>query len=223
MKRTLAALTACLVLAGCAPNPAQNVPPAQVNTPAPVATETAPAATETTAAAGTETPAGDLVVYKITPETSKVEWVGSKVTRSHEGGFKKFAGEIGVVNGDAEKSNVVVEIENESLFADDEKLAGHLKGEDFFDIAKFPKSSFKSTKVAKMGEGYEMTGDLTMHGVTKSLTFPANITVAPEAVTAKAEFAINRMDFGIKYPGKADDLIRSEVVIKLDLNAPVSK
>lgn len=216
MKRTLAAFALILVVAGCAPNPAQNVPPAQVNTPA-------PASTEAPMAAGTETPAGEAVRYTIAPDTSKVEWVGSKVTRSHEGGFKKFAGEISVVGGDAEKSAVNVDIENDSLFADDEDLAGHLKSEDFFDVAKFPKSTFKSTRIAKKGEGYEMTGDLTMHGVTKSITFPANITVAPEEVTSKAEFAINRMDFGIKYPGKPDDLIRKEVVIKLDLKAPVSK
>lgn len=218
MKRTLAALSLILTLAGCAPNPAQNVPPAQVNTPAPGATET-PVAGET----GAETPAGDLKVYKITPETSKISWVGSKVTRSHEGGFKKFSGEIGVVGGDPEKSKVIVDIENDSLFADEEDLTEHLKSEDFFDVAKIPKSSFKSTRIAKKGEGYEMTGDLTLHNVTKSISFPANITVTPEDVTSKAEFAINRIDFGIKYPGKADDLIRNEVVIKLDLKAPVSK
>lgn len=216
MKKTTAALLLTLALVGCAPNPAQNVPPATVNSPAPAETPVA-------MATGGETPAGEAVRYAIEPATSKVLWTASKVTRSHEGGFKKFAGEISVPGGDAEKAVVNVDIDNDSLFSDEEDLTGHLKDKDFFDVAQFPKSSFKTTKVAKAGAGYELTGDLTLHGVTKSITFPANVTVAPDVVEAKAEFAINRMDFGIKYPGKADDLIRSEVVIKLDLKAPVSK
>ncbi len=216
MKKTTAALLLTLALVGCAPNPAQNVPAATVNSPAAGETPVA-------MATGGETPAGVPTVYKITPETSKIQWTASKVTRSHEGGFKKFEGEIGVASGDPEKSKVLVKIDNDSLFADEEDLTSHLKGADFFDVAKIPQSAFESKMIQKAGEGYQMTGDLTLHGVTKSITFPANITVAPEEVTAKAEFAINRMDFGLKYPGKADDLIRSEVVIKLDLKAPVSR
>jgi polyisoprenoid-binding protein YceI len=55
--------------------------------------------------------------------------------------------------------------------------------------------------------------------VTKSITFPAKIQVGDEAATVQAEFAINRKDFGINYPGKPNDLIRDNVVIKLDLKA----
>jgi len=59
--------------------------------------------------------------------------------------------------------------------------------------------------------------------VKKSISFPATIQVSPDSVSANAEFSINRKDFGINYPGKADDLIRDGVVIKLTIKAPRKK
>ena len=57
----------------------------------------------------------------------------------------------------------------------------------------------------------------------KSISFPATIKAAADSVAVDAEFAINRKDFGIVYKGKADDLIRDEVVIKLNLRVPRKK
>ncbi len=62
-----------------------------------------------------------------------------------------------------------------------------------------------------------------LHGVKKSITFPATIQVAPDSVSVTAEFAINRKDFGLVYAGKADDLIRDGVVIKLTIKVPRTK
>lgn len=201
-----AILLTTLLLVGCAENPADNKPAAQVSS------ATASASPAPAAAGG--------VRYTLNPETSKVGWTGSKVTGSHDGGFNKFTGEITVVEENPEKSSVNLEIDAESIFSDDAKLTTHLKSADFFDVSAFPKATFRSTAVTKSGEGYSLAGDLTMHGVTKNISFPAQIAISPEAVTAKAEFSINRADFGITYKGKADNLIRDEVVIKLDLNAP---
>ena len=74
-------------------------------------------------------------------------------------------------------------------------------------------------RLVPQGDGYEVTGNLELHGVTKSITFPATIVVEDGRITAEAEFFIRRTDFGILYPGKPDDLIRDEVVIRLDLIA----
>ncbi|MCB1055013.1 MAG: YceI family protein, partial [Acidobacteria bacterium] len=95
------------------------------------------------------------------------------------------------------------------------------KSADFFDVETYPTATFHSTGVAAgETEGtYSVTGDLTLHGVTKQITFPATIAVTDDEVSAQAEFSINRFDFDIKYPGKPDDLIREEVVIGLDINA----
>jgi polyisoprenoid-binding protein YceI len=67
---------------------------------------------------------------------------------------------------------------------------------------------------------HTVTGRLDLHGVQKTITLPAHINVAADAVTVNSEFAINRKDFGIVYAGKADDLIRDEVVLKLSVKAP---
>ena len=84
-----------------------------------------------------------------------------------------------------------------------EKLQGHLKSPDFFDVARFPKATFVSTAIAAGGSGapYTVSGNLTIHGVTKPISFPAQISVAGNTVTAAATFNVNRRDFGLNYPG----------------------
>jgi polyisoprenoid-binding protein YceI len=158
----------------------------------------------------------------ITAENSKVEFTGSKVTGKHEGGFKSFTGNIDLVNGKPEESQVSFEIQVNSVFTDADGLTKHLQTGDFFDAEKFPKASFTSTKIvadsAKGAGNYTVTGDFTLRGVTKTITIPATITVDADKVGVESEFVINRKDFGIVYAGKADDLIRDEVVIRLNLN-----
>jgi polyisoprenoid-binding protein YceI len=162
----------------------------------------------------------------ITPENSEVTFVGSKVTGKHDGGFKAITGTIDLVNGKAEESRVSVDIDANSVFADDPGLTKHLKSPDFFDVAKFPKASFKSTKIeagAQTPDTHTVTGDLELHGQTKSITFPATITVAEDSVTVKADFSISRKNFGIVYTGPADNLIRDDVVLKLNVKAARKK
>ena len=160
--------------------------------------------------------------YAITPQNSKVEWVGSKVTGSHNGSFEKFSGEIHYPNNNIAQSHVLITIDTSSVKADDPKLTEHLKTPDFFDVAKFPEAKFESTAIAANADKagmHTVTGNLTMHGVTKSITFPATISVTPDVATVDAGFAINRKDFGINYPGAQDNLIRDEVVMKLTIRA----
>jgi polyisoprenoid-binding protein YceI len=148
---------------------------------------------------------------------STVGFVGSKVTGSHNGGFKKFAGKITAANGAVTAAEV--KIATTSLWADNEKLTGHLKTGDFFDVQRYPTATFTMTSIAPGEKGRTVSGNLELHGVTKSISFPADIQVTDDTVTVKAEFAINRKDFGINYAGKADDLIRDNVVLKLDVKA----
>lgn len=223
MKKSLIILT--LLLMGCAQNPADNTPAARVDTPGATPAATAPAAdpgAATPAVGETPAPGGVALAgtqYAFDPQTSKISWKGSKVTRTHDGGFRAFSGSIGLVDNDPEKSSVHVEIQVDSIFADDPKLTEHLKSPDFFDVKQFPTATFHSTSIKKAGEGYELSGELTMHGVTKQVAFPAQITTTADGVNAKAEFAINRKDWGIVYPGMANDLIREEVVMILDVQA----
>ncbi len=163
----------------------------------------------------------------LNPENSKVLFTGSKLTGSHEGGFNQFSGAIELVNGKPEESSVRIDIETASVFTDADGLTKHLQTGDFFETEKFPKAFFASTKIVpdaeKGANNFTVTGDLDLRGVKKSVTFPATIAITPDKVSVDAEFSINRKDFGIVYAGKADDLIRDDVVMKLDLKTPRKK
>ena len=156
--------------------------------------------------------------YMIDVTQSKLGFVGSKVTGSHDGGFNSFEGTIEVVNNDPTASRVMVKIDATSLWSDNDKLTGHLKSPDFFDVENQPEASFESTSIEPAAEGgFTISGNLTLHGVTKGISFPATIEIAESGVRAQAEFFVMRFDFGLEYPGRPDDLIRDEVVIKFDL------
>lgn len=152
-------------------------------------------------------------------KNSKIEFTGSKITGSHDGGFKVFEGSFSVVDGQLVPDGQTIQIDMKSIWSDSEKLTGHLMNEDFFAVEEFPTSSFAITAVEPADSGFTVTGNLTLHGVTKSISFPADIEVTDEEVELKAVFSIKRFDFDIKYPGGADDLIRDEVVIRLDVTA----
>ncbi|MBY0456893.1 MAG: YceI family protein, partial [Gemmataceae bacterium] len=87
--------------------------------------------------------------YALTGDNTTVTFVGKKPDGKHTGGFKKLTGTATVPDGDLTKMTVEVTIETDSLYSDDEKLTGHLKNADFFDVKNHPKATFKSTKVEK--------------------------------------------------------------------------
>lgn len=206
-----------LSLAACE-DPAKDKPHATVSSAAPAA-ETAKVTTKPAADGPMETTALDAAA-------STLEFTGSKVTGKHDGKFQKIEGSITLAGGKAEGGKVTVTADVDSVKTDQEKLDGHLKSPDFFDAAKFPKATFTSTEIKAGGEKgatHTITGELDLHGVKKTISFPATITIGADSVTGTAEFVINRKDFGIVYPGKKDDLIRDDVVLKLSLKAPRKK
>ena len=159
------------------------------------------------------------VRYTFTPE-SEILFVGSKVTGSHNGGFKKFSGSFTVADGALVGTGQKVVIDMDSIWSDNDDLTAHLKNEDFFDVKKHPESTFELTGLKQLSEGtFEVSGNLTLTGTTKNITVPASAAVSGDKARIDAKFDINRKDFGIVYAGKADDLIRDEVVIELKLEA----
>lgn len=228
---------AALFALGCE-NPADNKPVATVGSakPTPTATATATATAAMTATATATASAAPAPSVATIPAksgeavdldaSSKVGFVGSKVTGKHEGSFEKISGWVELAKGKVEGAKVAVEIDMNAIKSDDERLTGHLKNADFFDVARYPKATFESTEIKKGGDKgatHTITGNLDFHGVKKSISFPAKIKESATEVVAEAEFVINRKDFNIVYAGKADDLIRDEVVLKLTLKAAVKK
>jgi polyisoprenoid-binding protein YceI len=189
----------------------------------PAAEVTETTATTVTETASTGTPA-DAVRKNVVKEKSKIEFVGAKVTGDHHGSFKTFDGWIEYVGG--KPSLISFEIDPSSVETDTEKLTEHLKSPDFFDVAKFTEVTFLSTSIAEAPAGsangatHIVKGALDLHGVTKEVTIPVKAEVTPDGVRTTSEFTINRHDWGISYKGAADDLIKDNVLIKLDLVFP---
>ncbi|MFN7959028.1 MAG: YceI family protein [Holophagaceae bacterium] len=164
-------------------------------------------------------------VYKIDPVHSEVSFKIRHLLAKTSGRFTKFGGTIKVDTADISKSSVEVSIDAASINTDNEGRDKHLKTADFFDVEKFPTITFKSTSVKEVAKGkLEVTGDFTLRGVTKRITFP--ITAAgtqpgmkPGTVVAgfiDGALTINRNDYGIKYgPGVLGD----EVAISLNIEA----
>ena len=127
------------------------------------------------------------------------------VISSVDGRFKEATAKIDLDDADVTKSQVSVEINAASIDTGDQKRDEHLKSPDFFDAKKFPKLTFKSTKIVKAGAAYKLTGDLTIRDVTKSVTLDASRS-APvktpwgnQARAAKLTGKIKRGDFGLKW------------------------
>jgi len=149
------------------------------------------------------------------------------------GEFTKTEGSVTIDPADVTKSSVEATIDAASVNTRDEKRDGHLKSPDFFDVAKFPKITFKSTKVEKAGEGkLKVTGDLTLHGVTKAVvldvTGPSAEVKDPYGALRRglsATTTINRKDFGVSYG--PDAVVSDAVAITIDAEllkqAPAAK
>lgn len=152
-----------------------------------------------------------------------------------EGKFKVYEGKVASVKPDADFTDAKVEfsVDAASINTDDEKRDGHLKSPDFFDVEKFPKITFvsKSMKPGKVKGTYVLIGDLTMHGVTKTITLTAigasKIVKDPygmERYAFKVTGSINRKDFGLGWNAalEAGGVAVSENV-RLDINIEITK
>lgn len=182
--------------------------------------------TETSSTSSTSTmttttmASGPATTANVIADKSSIAFTGAKVTGSHDGVFQKFNGQL-MYTG-ATPTGINFDIDLGSVKTDAAKLDGHLKTPDFFDVAKFPKATFTSTSITPGAtpSDYTVAGTLDMHGVKKDVTFPVKVETSPAGVHSTASFSINRKDWGIAYTGAADNLIKDEVAIKLDLWFP---
>ncbi|RPE12059.1 YceI family protein [Chitinophaga lutea] len=144
-------------------------------------------------------------VYQVDNQQSKLTWTAKKVTGQH-------TGNIGVTEGALELDKNVLKggsftLDTRSITVTDitnpdanGKLTGHLKSDDFFSVEKHPTATFVITSVGAKGNGsYDVNGKLTIKGITNSITFPAEVTVAGNKATAKATIKVDRTKYDIKY------------------------
>ena len=142
-------------------------------------------------------------VVNVNKSASSIAWLAKKVTGEHNGTVGISAGALNVNGNKLIGGNFTIDLKTiKALDITDpgynQKFIGHITSGDFFEIEKFPTASFVITKVA----GNQVTGNLTIKGITKSITFPAEIAVKGGKVSAKANITIDRTDFNIKYGSK---------------------
>jgi polyisoprenoid-binding protein YceI len=169
-------------------------------------------------------PAGPTSTANVIKEKSSIGFVGAKVVGDHTGQFQNFDGTLEYAGNRPQKVSFTIDLN--SVKTDQEKLDGHLKSPDFFDVAKYPTATFTSTSLAEAPAGaadgatHMLEGTLDLHGVTKNVTIPVKTEQTADGVRTTSEFTINRHDWGVSYKGAPDNLIKDNVLIKLDLSFP---
>jgi polyisoprenoid-binding protein YceI len=157
--------------------------------------------------------------------------VSHMVVSSVSGRFKQFGGKVELDEANLTKSQVEITIKAESIDTDDAKRDEHLRSPDFFDAKKFPTLLFKASKIVKAGGNkYKVTGDLTIHGVTKVVTLDATLSDAIKnpwgkmVRSVKLGGKVKRSDFGLKWNKTLDAggvLVGDDVT--LDVQAELDK
>jgi len=142
-------------------------------------------------------------VVNVNKSASSIAWLAKKVTGEHNGTVGISAGALNVDGNKLIGGNFTIDLKSiKDLDITDpgynQKFIGHITSGDFFEVEKFPTATFVITKVA----GNQVTGNLTVKGITKSITFPAEIAVKGGKVSAKANITIDRTDFNIRYGSK---------------------
>jgi polyisoprenoid-binding protein YceI len=162
--------------------------------------------------------------WQIDPAHANAQFTVRHLSISNVSGqFNKMSGTVQLDDKDITKSSVNATIDVSSVDTRDNSRDGDLKSDHFFDVAKYPTMTFTSTQIESAGPGkLKMTGNLTLHGVTKVVTF--DVDGPSDAITdpwmnqrrgASATTTINRRDFGITtYPAAA---IGDDVKITLDI------
>jgi polyisoprenoid-binding protein YceI len=156
----------------------------------------------------TPTAPGTITTWKLDPVHSAVEFkVRHLMISNVKGHFTGLSGTLTLDPSDYTRSTVEVSIAVDSISTREPQRDGHLKSPDFFDAAQFPTITFKSTNIdAKGGSAYAVTGDFTMHGVTKSITIAVEDVSQPSKdlqgnlrIGLSGATKINRKDFGLTW------------------------
>ncbi len=177
----------------------------------------------------------------VNTESSVIEWVGTKVTGRHNGTVKLNNGTLMLTEGKLSGGSFSMDMSTIKTLdkgGAEGGLTDHLKSADFFEVEKYSTALFEITSVRALESAaadqesvpeidqyrianptHEISGNLTIKGVTKGISFPAAVSMQDGQLSATAKFNINRTEWGVTYPGKPDDLIRETVHLGISLKA----
>ena len=172
---------------------------------------------------------GEKATYSVDTKASKVYWTGKKVAGEHTGYLNLAGGEVFVEGKEVTGANLnldVTSIEVTDLEGEwKDKLVGHLKSDDFFSAEKHPVANFK----IKSFENDKVVGDLTIKGITNEVSFPAEVKIEGNSLSASGTASIDRTKWDIKYNSGSffsnlgDKMINDEFDIKFELKATAAE
>jgi polyisoprenoid-binding protein YceI len=168
--------------------------------------------------------------FEIKPDNTAIDWTGKKVTGEHKGTIQLKKGRVETAGG--KLTGGVFEIDMSSIVNTDmegewkTKLENHLKSDDFFSTQKFPVATLEITKAELIKERtYNITGKLTIKGITHEISFPATIEIDKNKFAAAADITIDRTLWDIRYGSKkfyediGDKMIYDDFYIKVKTGA----
>ena len=226
-----------LSLLGCDPSAtsdakAPSKPSDDAATPEAATPEAAPEPAEAEPEPAPAEPEDAREQLSVDASRSQVRFLVSRAPIGHIGHFERFEATLGLRAGQVE--DLQIEVFTESVVADRLGLTEHLKSDDFFDVAKYPRASFQTKTLTPIppgegdgdpGDGAELdnvsvVGVMRLHGVEAELTFPARFEVDAEGVSAHATLEISAKAFGIDYAGMEDELAEDAVGLEVALSFP---
>jgi polyisoprenoid-binding protein YceI len=166
-------------------------------------------------------------IFKFDQAHSTIAFKVGHMLGSAKGKFTKFSGTIEVDREHPEKSSVVATIQAASINTANAKRDEHLRTADFFNVAKFPEITFMSRRVKRTGPASgEISGDFTMHGVTRSITLNVQLLGDPESAAKNpttrwrvTTVPLKRSDFGIGKGATGAGMIGDDVTVSIEIEA----
>ena len=147
---------------------------------------------------------------------------------SVRGDFKDYTAELMVDEDDVQNSSLLLRIAAASVDTDNQRRDDHLRSADFFEVETYPEIVFQSKKIARQGDGFQVTGDLTIKDVTREITFDLEINGpikdpwGNHRVGAEGALVIDRQDYGVKFSNIMDNgglVVANDVKIAFALEA----
>jgi polyisoprenoid-binding protein YceI len=170
--------------------------------------------------------------YEVDTEKTKLKWHAEKVTGEHDGYVSVKSGSVDYSDGKLTEGEFVIDmtsimntdIEDEGYRA---KLENHLKSDDFFSVEKYPEAKFEITEVKTVSGQTMVHGTMMIKGITKKVSFPAELSASGDSMTAVATITLDRSDYDVKFRSKSffdiealgDKLIYDEFTMTLHLVA----
>lgn len=171
-----------------------------------------------------EAPEGATMV-SLDPEASTIMWRGYKIgaTGAHYGTLSLKESQLAMADGMPQAGKVLIDmtsIQNKDISEPDKvkKLEGHLKSEEFFNVAEYPEAMIEITGIKSMGDNMaSIHGNLTIKGITHEIMFPATVMMKDGQMMAKAMFTFDRAKYNVKWGSKSFPELLGDVIVSDDI------